>query len=325
MAATERDIREQMASGKPVRPSLLRMAFKALGDTPLTTPGFFNARIAPCPDLIKRNLLEDLLHYAGFGMRTKAETIFRIYPSLLVWRGKLTDIAKMTYEKITAFEYAVLVKDSYFVRKVVDFLETYHGEDKRELVTNLLEQFDRCFNRERLAAVNGFIEASDAWRAAFLTRNWPDRDRHFVQDVGESQAKFPAHILQEYCHPTRSFEPTPKFSEAELPECLDFYNCNNRAMASLLAYSPGGTSNFALLRAARCGGVGGTGGNRDVWERAGQQQGDLEIDCVAMDALDRARTTDLLALRERLAAILTADDSLTPNAPMPGCSSSVPS
>ncbi|CAM2911224.1 hypothetical protein LEWO105114_07590 [Legionella worsleiensis] len=57
MAATERDIRIKMASTKSVRPSLLRMAFNALGDAPLKDPGFFNTRKAPCPDVIKSNLL----------------------------------------------------------------------------------------------------------------------------------------------------------------------------------------------------------------------------------------------------------------------------
>ncbi|CAM3016535.1 hypothetical protein [Legionella worsleiensis] len=250
-------------------------------------------------------------------MRTKAETIFKIYPSFLVLRSTLTDIAKMTYENITAFEYAVLVKDSYFVRKVVDFLETYKGEDKSEIVTNILEQFDRCFSNGRLAVVHGFLEASNAWCADFPNRTLEERVHHLVEDVGEAQAKFPAHILQEYCHPIRAFDPIPKFSEAELPESLNFYNWNCLQTTSILVSSPGVSGDFALLRGEKEDAqVGWPMPDRDRRARRS-----LVIDCAALDALDKARTADLLDLRVRLVSIQTADDFLELNTPIPLCSS----
>lgn len=146
MSATEQDIQ---TPGRAIF-SLGFFAYNALGDAPVKNPGLFKEFPKPCSYAVERYASEDLLHCAGFGMRTKAETTFSAYRRSLLWRGKLTDIAKETYEDITAFEYAVMVKDSHFVRKVVDFLEKYQGEDKREIVANLLEQFDRYFSEERL-------------------------------------------------------------------------------------------------------------------------------------------------------------------------------
>lgn len=310
MAATEQNIQEQ------IQQTLKEKAIKALLPQIGKSPAFFkpNRVISEMLPILEARFAK-LLYCVGHGQRMEAEQLFKAGPGLLLWRGNLTDIAKKTYEDSTVFEYAVKVKDSYFVRKVINFLETYQGKERKEIVADLLEQFDRSFNEERLASVNGFIEASNAWRAAFPNRTWDERDRHFVQDVGEAQAKFPAHILQEYCHPTRSFDPTPQFNEAELPESLDFCNWNSGSTPTLLITSPGVSGNFTLIRGdALRAAVGG------LWFRV-----PLEVDCAAVDALDKARTVDLLELRKRLAAVLTVKDSHELHEPALSCSSSVPS
>lgn len=263
--------------------------------------------------------LAELLQCAGFGRRQKAETFFRQYPALLTCRGTLTDITQKPYEDITAFEYAVKVKDSYFVKKVVEFLETYQGKDKYEIAADLLKQFDRHFSEERLASVNGFIEASNAWRDAYPERSWDKRNYHFVRDIGGAQAHFEAHILQRYCNLT-PFTPLPKFDEPDLPESLWFYNWSGGRTDSLLITSPGSTGNFALLR--RGGRAAGSAGRSAgvAWTCRL-----LDIDCAAVDALDKARTTDLLALRARLVSILAPMDSIEAHAPTPGYSFADPS
>ena len=104
----------------------------------------------------------------------------------------------------------------------------------------------------------------------------------------------------------------PKFNEAELPENIDFFNWYNVGQ-SLLMNPPGVSSNFVLIR----------GSSTDVvFGQAFRPWGELyKIDCAAVNALDKARTSDLLALRERLALMLTAEDSHELHAPAPGCSS----
>ena len=316
MAATETDV-------KMLVPSLFMLSWKALGDAPLTNPGFFNSREAPCPKLIKENLLTELLHCVGFGMRAKAKTIFMGYPELLLRRGTLTDIAKSTYEEITAFEYAVKAKDSYFVRNVINFLETYHDKDRHEIAADLLKQFDSRFSEECLASVNGFIEACNAWRTAFPNRTVPEQDYHFVQDVGGSQAHFEAHILQRYCNLT-PFYPLPKFDEPALLENLSLANWGRGQVDSLLTQAPGGAGGFTLIRGrAEFRAWRARGRAVDVgWDPV---VAGLEIDCTAVDALDKARTADLLSLRAQLEKLQSPVDSLESHAPTPGCSSSVPS
>lgn len=257
--------------------------------------------------------LARLLDCAGFGRRQEAETLFKEFPALLKCRGTLTDIAKKTYEDITAFEYVVQVKDAYFARKVVDFLETYQGEDKMELAADLLKQFERSFSEDSLSSVTEFINACKTWFGTYAKQTDEEKERDFVQVVGEAQASFEAHILQEYCHPDRSFIPTPKFNEPDLTEFLSIYNPKSFRRISLLTTSPGVTGNSALLR-----------GNSDEPILGGGGAGWMvavfvEIDCDAMDALDKARTADLLALRGRLVSIVTPVGSLELHAHTPGC------
>lgn len=305
MAATEESLTQEKKAEFKCH-SLASLTFNAL----LTNAGFFKTREAPYPDLIECIVSEKLSYYVGFGMRTKAETIFKSYPKSLLRRFTFTDIAKDNYENSTVFEYAVRVKDSYFVKKVVNFLETYPGEDRYEIVTSLIEQFDKCFSEQQLASVTRFINACQAWATASGdsdNRSLAERDEALIQNIGESQAKFPAHILHEYCHTTNLFDPTLSFSKDELPECLNFYHGTNYTMESLLVFSPGVLSNFALL----CYFTGVVG----VFSLKRKDDGlfwgtdCLQQNSAAMKALDAARTTDLSKLKERLVSIRMAENS----------------
>lgn len=323
MPETKRDIQEQKKKTKipSLKESILNTLLIQLGKN----PGFFKSKSPedPVPSVIDPMLpiwqdrLAILLDCAGFGRRLEAESLFKAFPALLLWRGKLTDIAKKTYENITAFEYAVKAKDSYFARKVVNFIETYQGNDRREVAEDLLEQFDRSFSKERLASVNGFIEASNTWCTTYPKRTWSEIDKHFILDVGESQTHFEAHILQRYCN-LGSFDSMPQFNEPDLPENLSFHNMNGDHTDSLLTNSPGGVGNFVLVRTGEW--MGKVHGRS--WSKF---PSNLKVDCAAVVALDKARTADLLELRERLVSIiLKSVDSLESDVSMPSCSSSYP-
>lgn len=294
MAATEQNTQKQIET-------LQEMAFKALLFQAGNNPGFFKSY--PEIPIWEERASVKLLDCVSFGRRREAATYFNAWPGLLVWRGTLTDIAHNTYENIAAFEYAVLVKDSYFVRDVIDLLEVYQGENRHRIVADLIKQFDKYFSEERLAAVTRFINACDAWRTAIRGHIWHEDRYHFVQGIVQAQKRFPAHVLQEYCHPDRSFGRVPEFNESSLPEELSFCHFGTGLSGSLLTEPPGVAGNAALLRA----------GGKVAWLVAGQAEGIfdrfLAKDCAAMEALDKARTAELLRLRARLLSILTPPNS----------------
>lgn len=308
MPAAEPEIQQITPHGQEI-PSLYSLALQRIGSAPLKNPGFFNSKEAMYSHLIKDHIFADLLYYAGFGKRTKAKDIIMAYPEFLLRRGNLIDISRTTYEDITVFAYAVKVKDSHLVKKIVDFLETYQGHDKNKIVTDLLKQFDCSFNPELLSSVSEFIEACNTLDANAPNLTYDEMYLFFIQSIGKAQTHFTAHVLQEYCHPFRSFKPEPKFNETNLPENLSFYNWNGpKSDDSLLTTSPGIAGNFVLLR----GKLPHYAAGRDMVFTADMDN--LKDDCVALYALDRARTTDLLLLRNRLMLIhrLVLNVTLTP-------------
>ncbi len=60
--------------------------------------------------------------------------------------------------------------------------------------------------------VKGFEKLSDDERVAAWMK------------VGLAQRNLPAHVIDEYCRPDRSFEPRPSFNESDLPRNGTYYN-----------------------------------------------------------------------------------------------------
>ena len=54
-----------------------------------------------------------------------------------------------------------------------------------------------------------------------MSWDWDKCTQQWTKRVGGAQRNCPIHVLQEYCHPNRSFDPTPSFTEEQFPRKLD--------------------------------------------------------------------------------------------------------
>lgn len=216
-------------------------------------------------------------------------------------------------------------KDYYFVKKVVEFLETTQDKLKFQLTATLGKQFSSHFSTARLPSLGRFFRAFRSWCQA--ERNLTvdkENNKLFLEVVGEAQAHLEAHILQRYCHPTSPLRQTSTLNEDDLPEDLLFNyrfgeGKKDSLIASLLSTSPGVDGDFVLLRGDRTKGCIGSlyFTQEDIRY--------LHKDILALEALDKALTTGLMKLDERMVLIMKSRSSPESHVPMPGGSSPVPS
>jgi len=67
-----------------------------------------------------------------------------------------------------------------------------------------------------LQALDTYIKHYNSWDEDMLTDHW-------CKVVGGAQRMLPAHVVNEYCRPDRSFHPTPTFKETSLPRTRAIY------------------------------------------------------------------------------------------------------
>ena len=129
------------------------------------------------------------------------------------------------------------------------------------------------------------INALETYVKNYNTWNSQQRSNHWCQQVGGAQLILPAHVINEYSHPSRPFYPCPKWSneEAALPRT----GVTDWRMQT--SYKLG--SGFAWLRAGY-GARDGMGGNDNIlYDYAG-------YDHTAVSELLKSRTEQARLLLE---------------------------
>ena len=103
----------------------------------------------------------------------------------------------------------------------------------------------------------------------------------------------PAHVVNEYCHPSRSFDPTPQFNEDRLPRSLEFYQDTNTTIAFWFPLSASHLSADKVFTIVRAGWrLYAFGGHKAT--------GRYEIDLAAMITLANTRYAKLVQLTQQL-------------------------
>jgi hypothetical protein len=126
--------------------------------------------------------------------------------------SNVTDLSGRIFNNITGFQYAVWALDWHMWRMIRKYLSDdaareqmtnmargswvgMHGINASGLIQNLVD------------ALQTYIDNHDQWRANNVWCLYA----HWEQNVGSAQRLLPAHVVNEYCHPTRPFEPCPHF------------------------------------------------------------------------------------------------------------------
>ena len=72
-----------------------------------------------------------------------------------------------------------------------------------------------------IKALDDYVKGYEKWSYDERVAAW--------MKVGLAQRDVPAHVIDEYCRPDRSFDPTPDFNESDLPRNGTYYNWQSGA------------------------------------------------------------------------------------------------
>jgi len=145
------------------------------------------------------------------GEQDKAEAMLKNCSELALVPGNVTDLSKRTFTNITGFQYAVWALDWHMWTMLLKYIPP-------EAVTEQIAQSERGLwvpqygvtaNWENLIqALNQYLSETRSNKPLSVCQTW-------IKQVGGAQLLLPAHVINEYCHPTWSFDPTPDFSKPE--------------------------------------------------------------------------------------------------------------
>ena len=186
---------------------------------------FYNARIRT-----KCEYVQQLLTHIARGEQGLAEIMIKNDPGLLLESGTLFDkFARRTFKSITAFQYTLWARDRHMWRMILNYLPIDIAlQQKTELETNGTA-YGKQFDFEPIKkAYQKYLE----YRAFFHKLSVSVMSAHKDElhdlwfDIGKEQCKLPAHVIQEYLHPKRSFrvmDGAPNFNDEEgLPRVTTF-------------------------------------------------------------------------------------------------------
>lgn len=158
--------------------------------------------------------LKAFLRLVTEGEQDKAEAMLKKSPALALGRSDVTDLSKRTFYGITGFQYAVWALDFHMWKMIRKYLpdaaaldqargfETgswvkKHGIDARELLNNLIKAYGIVTHKAHEIEANLLRYYSPPY--------FSDVNKEWVTQVGGAQLLLPVHVVNEYCHPTRSF------------------------------------------------------------------------------------------------------------------------
>ncbi len=155
------------------------------------------------------------LRLVAEGEQEKAELMLMANSGLALQPGTVIDLSKRTFEHITAFQYAVWARDWHMWTMLLKYLP----EEEAALQLHSLEmngtEHGTHFNLSLLiATLETYSLNCKAWYEA---GDWEELKKQWCTEVGSAQRLLPAHVVNEYCHPNRSFLPIPDFTQGNLP------------------------------------------------------------------------------------------------------------
>jgi hypothetical protein len=162
-------------------------------------------------EIVKFTLLsEDIAIFLNLvveGEQDQAEAMLRQTPELALFPGIVTDLSGRIFDNITGFQYAAWALDSHMWRMIRKYLPNAAA---REQVKGLKTGLWVAQHGES-ASWQNLIDALDGVIKLCNQNEYNAADVKWRRDVGDAQLLLPVHVVNQYCHPKRSFYP-----------CLDF-------------------------------------------------------------------------------------------------------
>ncbi len=163
------------------------------------------------------------LRLVAEGEQDKAEALLSANPALALASGSVTDLSERRFANITAFQYALWAMDWHMWTMLLKYLPKPEAAAQARALEADGTEHGAHFNLNELPQVlNTYIENYNSWDDSMRAHQW-------CKVVGGAQRRLPAHVVNEYCRPDRSFHPTPTFTDTRLPRtrAIDEYVWDN--------------------------------------------------------------------------------------------------
>jgi hypothetical protein len=258
------------------------------------------------PEITNSRLADNLIQYVVKGEQAKAKKLLQLNPYLLLQKKEVTDYSGRTFTNLTAFQYALWALDRHMWQMMLGCIP----KEGNALRNKLLNQYDELINEKITYKLNGtehteshydFSPLIIALQVYVQVVVW---DPHLIasncNQVGDAQRYAPVHVANEFCRPDRSFDPTPRFDDSNLPRVSTFYNYNNSRKTTW--FPPDSNNklgdNLGVSRVA--GAQHEWIGLRDCGAEGGWTLSAADLSLAAMITLDGVRTEELLQLKQQL-------------------------
>lgn len=226
--------------------------------------------------------------------------------TLLLTPSFFTDYSSRTFN-CTAYEYAYWAKDTHMCR----MLEQLMDAGTKKVMLEYCEAIERDgLSHQRngdkitgskhfdftplITALSDYVQKYGNW---FNTCSFKAMNAAWMA-VRLAQRDVPVHVINEYCRPERSFDPTPEFDETTLPRVLTCYDAGVLEYTTSFPWvffnSSAVRVDFALLRGSFEDGARRAGGPAAIMI--------VEADLAAIKRLDEVRTAELILSRDILRA-----------------------
>ena len=161
----------------------------------------------------------EFLAHVVKGKQRQAEGMLKKNRHLALASGTVTDHADRTFKNITGFQYAVWALDWHMWSMIQKYLPQEAAQSQAQGFTTgpWVEQHGVQANWQNL--LDAYEYYLDNYAKLFKASKWTKLDTIWLMQIGGAQKLLPMHVFHEYCHPGRSFDPVPDFTDP-LPRSL---------------------------------------------------------------------------------------------------------
>ncbi len=165
------------------------------------------ANLKPAP-IVDAKALSAFLKLVAEGEQDQAEAMLKKNPHLALMPTDVTDLSGRQFRNITGFQYAVWALDWHMWTMIRKYLPPEAASEQIQGMKSgsWLQQHRSSVSWQNL--LTALQTCIDLWEQS----KWDEGATAWNKQVGGTQRLLPAHVVNEYCRPDRTFEPRPDFN-----------------------------------------------------------------------------------------------------------------
>ena len=151
--------------------------------------------------------LENLLKHVAFGNQSEAEIMISQNPRLALLPADVTDCAGRSFKQITVLQYALWALDWHMWVMILKYISI---SDTKEQI-NALNQESWVNQHGTQVTWQNLIDALQQYTANYDSWEHEKLTDLLIKQIGSTQLLLPAHVINEYICPQRTFVPCPDY------------------------------------------------------------------------------------------------------------------